>query len=264
MINKKLGARKSKYLNHLITAHIAIVILFIASSFNIQTPGSDIAVQQVLTQIRRHDFHPLGEDKTMTYDRTLKKPGIAFLDNDDWRVRLLAVRDLVRAGIDSDNEIIVGLSDSDEHVRQVCAMALGILKSQGAIDGLEKIVREDENSMVRSQAVVALGQIESYGSIELLSKRLIDDPSRDVQHQCELAIYQIEKQMGTTEKQLSAFQSLDATSFESVKVGDKATDFILEDTEGQEWELSDFKDRKWVVLIWVFADWCPVCHGEFH
>ena len=27
--------------------------------------------------------------------------------------------------------------------------------------------------------------------------------------------------------------------------------------------LNEFNNKKWVVLIWVFADWCPVCHGEF-
>jgi peroxiredoxin len=27
--------------------------------------------------------------------------------------------------------------------------------------------------------------------------------------------------------------------------------------------LRDFRGQKPVVLIWIFADWCPVCHGEF-
>ncbi len=229
-----------------------------------QSTDSEISVTQVIEQIHSHDFHPLNEENTMTFDRTFKKPGIADLNNDDWRVRLLGVRDLVRAGIDSENEIIKGLSDSDANVRQACAMALGILKSQAAIEDLEQIVREDEVDMVRSQAVIALGQIESSGSLELLNRILIEDPSRDVTHQCELAIDQIEKKMGTTEKQLSAFLSLDTTLFESVHVGYKAAEFILEDTEGKEWKLADFKNKKWVVLIWVFADWCPVCHGEFH
>ena len=254
----------SKYLNHIYTVSISLIILLMFSACKIKNASSEISVPQVIAKIRGHDFHPLNEDKVMTFDRTFKKSGIADLNNDDWRVRLLAVRDLVRAGIESDNEIVVGLSDTDAHVRQACAMALGILKSQAAINDLEQIVREDEIAMVRSQAVIALGQIESQGSLELLREKLQDDPSRDVSHQCELAIYQIEKQMGTTEKQLAAFLSLDTTLFESVRVGSAAAKFILEDTEGKEWKLTDFRDKKWVVLIWVFADWCPVCHGEFH
>lgn len=260
----KIAVRKSNYLNLLINTTIAAIASLTISACSMRSSSSEFAVSQILEQVRLHEFHPLGQDKSMTYDRNLETAGIADLNNDDWRVRLLAVRDLVRAGIDSDHDIIAGLRDSHEHVRQVCAMALGILKSQAAIGSLELVVREDDNAMVRSQAAIALGQIESRGSIELLHERVEDDPSRDVQHQCELAIDQIEKQMGTTEKQLAAFLSLDTTNFESVKIGDQATDFILEDTEGKEWKLGDFKDNKWVVLIWVFADWCPVCHGEFH
>lgn len=243
---------------------IVILVVLTVSACNMRTSRNEITVPQILERVRSHEFHPLGQHKSMTYDRNLETAGIADLNNDDWRIRLLSVRDLVRAGIDSDHEIIAGLSDSDEHVRQVCAMALGILKSPSATGSLEQVVLKDENAMVRSQAAIALGQIESRGSLVLLHDRVENDPSRDVQHQCELAIDQIEKQMGTTEKQLAAFLSLDTANFESVKVGDQATDFTLEDTEGTEWKLGDFKDKKWVVLIWVFADWCPVCHGEFH
>ncbi len=69
--------------------------------------------------------------------------------------------------------------------------------------------------------------------------------------------------MGTTKEQLSAFRALDASRFESVEVGRAAPDFELQDTESKMWRLSDFREKKWVVLIWIFADWCPVCHGEF-
>lgn len=224
---------------------------------------NNITIQHVLERVRTHDFNPLNEDNSMTFDRSLNVAGIANLNNNDWQVRLLAVRDLVRAGNENVKEIVIGLSDKSMHVRQVCAMALGILRSNEAISSLEHIVRQDENTMVRSQAVIALGQIESKSSIGLLRDKLTTDPSRDVRHQCELAIYQIEKKMGTTEKQLSAFLSLDESTFNSVHTGSVAPDFKLDDTDGKEWKLSEFRNKKWVVLIWVFADWCPVCHGEF-
>ena len=228
------------------------------------TSSNEIPVQKVLSQVRNHDFHPFEQNKEMTMDRSLETLGIADLDNDDWKVRLVAVSNLVRAGVENDHEIIAGLNDSDEHVRQICAMAAGILKSKDAVEDLEQIVREDDIAVVRSQAVIALGQIESQGSIELLNERISNDPSRDVQHQCELAIDQIKKKMGTTANQLNAFLSLDTSVFETVQTGAPAAEFVMEDTEGKEWKLIDFKGNKWVVLIWVFADWCPVCHGEFH
>ena len=223
-----------------------------------------IAVQQVFERVRAHEFNPLNEENSMTQDRALKVAGIADLQNDDWRVRLLAVRDLVRAGTSKLDEITKGLVDPSIHVRQVCAMSLGILNAGGAISSLEQVIRTDENAMVRSQAIIALGQLEAKQSLDLLREKQKADPSRDVRHQCELSIYQIENQIGVTDQLLAAFLSLDESTFKTVDTGSVAPDFTLEDTEGGKWHLNQFRNKKWVVLIWVFAEWCPVCHGEFH
>ena len=230
-----------------------------------QSPGTNqVAVSEVFERVRSHDFHPLDDDNSMTMDRHLNVAGIADMDDNDWRVRLLAVRDLVRAGT-SDVELIRdGLSDQSVHVRQISAMALGILRSDQAVEHLEFVVQNDINTMVRSQAVVSLGQIGSTQSLDFLRQRLKKDTSRDVRHQIELSIDQIEKQMVATDKLLIAYLTLDESVFGSVKKGSPAPDFILEDTEGLEWQLSRLQNQGWVLLIWVFADWCPVCHGEFH
>ena len=229
-----------------------------------QSPGSNqVGVREVFERVRSHDFHPLNDDNSMTIDRRLNVAGIADPDDGDWKVRLLAVRDLVRTGVSGVDSIIDGLADQSVHVRQISAMALGILRSDQAVKHLEFVVQNDSNTMVRSQAAVALGQIGAKKSLDLLRERLLEDPSRDVRHQIELSIDQIEKQMGATDKLLNAYLTLDETEFGSVKKGDPAPDFSLEDTEGKEWQLSRLHDQGWVVLIWVFADWCPVCHGEF-
>lgn len=57
--------------------------------------------------------------------------------------------------------------------------------------------------------------------------------------------------------------ALEASDFGRVQAGDPAPDFVLEATDGQPWRLSDARGNT-VVLIWIFADWCPVCHNEFH
>jgi len=250
-------------LRRIALAIIAFILLAQLSCIN-KSSMDKVEVSQVLQRVAAHNFNPLNEDLSLTLDHAERKAGIPDLDNEDWRIRLLGVRDLVRAGQDSVDEIIEGLKHKDEHVRQVCAMALGILSAEEGIVGLEQLALEDSITVVRSQAIISLGQIESTGSLDMLNKIREEDPARDVMHQCELAIGQIEKQMGTSEEQLDAFVSLDETTFESVSVSDEASDFELEDTEGEMWKLSDFEDENWVVLIWVFADWCPVCHGEFH
>ena len=240
-----------------------VSIMLVLSSCSQKTASDEVVVSKVLQRIAEHSFNPLNEDFSLTIDHEFKEAGIPDLDDKDWQVRLLGVRDLVRAGTNSVDEIVAGLKNSDEHVRQVCAMALGILKSEKGIEGLEELALEDTLAVVRSQAIISLGQIESTRSLKHIKKVLEEDPSRDVMHQCELAIDQIEKQMGVGKELLDAFLSLDETTFESVRAGEEASNFELQDTEGKIWKLTDFKNKKWVVLIWVFADWCPVCHGEF-
>lgn len=222
-----------------------------------------ISAAMVFSRVEAHEFHPFNEEQTFTHDRELGQAGIADLDDTDWRVRLLAVRDLVRLGLEETEAIAEGLSHPDKHVRQTSALALGILKAESARPRLEELARKDSIAMVRSQAVIALGQMEATASLPFLRKLLLGDESRDVRHQCQLAIDQIEKRMGTTPAQLSAFQGLDEDTFETVELGKTAPDFELEDTEGKVWKLSDLRGKKWVALIWIFADWCPVCHKEF-
>ncbi len=43
-------------------------------------------------------------------------------------------------------------------------------------------------------------------------------------------------------------------------LGKKAPDFCLPDTQGQNVNLSDFKDKNHVLLVFVRGDWCPTCH----
>lgn len=251
--------------NWRLSAVEVLVVLIAASAFATASSvaaDSPDGVARALDRIRAHDFHPLDADR-FTIDRVLNQQGIADLDNTDWKVRLLAVRDLVRAGEDAVPRIAQGLSDPNVQVRYVCAVALGVLKAAAASDDLERVVREDADALARSQAVVALGQIESADSLDLLREHLEKDPSRDVRHQCELAIDQIQKKMGATDELRAAFRMLDPATFETVRIGTPAPDFTLPDTAGQAWRLGHFKGKNWVVLVWVFADWCPVCHGEF-
>lgn len=220
-------------------------------------------VAEVFRRVADHDFHPVGDD-SFTIDRELQTHGIADLGDDDWRVRLLAVRNLVRAGPDAVEEIVAGLDAEDVQVRYVAATALGILGSEKAVAALEQTAARDPDALARSAATIALGQVGQNRSLEVLRRILEDDASKDVRHQAELAIDQVEKSMGSTDALRDAFRTLDPTTFDRVNAGDKAPDFELSDTEGQPWRLDNALDGEhWVVLVWVFADWCPVCHGEF-
>jgi len=216
--------------------------------------------EQVFERVHAHDFHPVGED-SFTNDRALGRYGIADLDDRDWRVRLVAVRDLVQAG--DVRAIAAGLGHVDVQVRVVAATALGVLGDAAAVEPLVRVAVEDSDALARSAAVVALGQVGAESALPTLRDIHADDPSKDVRHQAGLAIDQTEKGMGATDALAEAFRALDENEFGAVEPGQRASDFELPDTEGQRWRLHEQGADRWTVLVWVFADWCPVCHGEF-
>ncbi|MFD1572094.1 hypothetical protein [Halorubrum laminariae] len=82
-----------------------------------------LSVEAVLDRVRTHESHPVDET-SFTVDRTLEEHGIANLDDDDWRVRPLAVRDLVRLEDAKTSEIAGGFEDDDVQVRYVCVTSL--------------------------------------------------------------------------------------------------------------------------------------------
>jgi len=252
-----------KYLLLKLLTYSAFPIFIVPASANNITSKA-MTAETLFQRIASHQFHPLNEEGTFTLDRNLNQHGIADLNDPDWKVRLLGVRDLVRIGEKESDSVISGLGHQDKHVRQISAAALGILKAAESISALESLLRDDPSPLVRAQAAMSLGQIESQQSLPLLEEALKDDPERDVRHQCELAMDQIRKGMGATEKQLQAFLQMDEGNFNTLTVEEAAPEFSLEDTEGKEWRLSEFHKDQWTVLIWVFADWCPVCHNEFH
>jgi len=46
------------------------------------------SVGAILDRVRDHQFHPV-DASSFTIDRTLEEHGIADLDDEDWRIRLL-------------------------------------------------------------------------------------------------------------------------------------------------------------------------------
>ncbi len=217
-------------------------------------------VDAILRRIEDHDFHPIKEG--LTVDRNTGDHGVANLQDDDWRVRTLTIRDLIRLGEAAVPQIAAHLRDDNPHVRQVCAMVLGILRAASAAEALEERLVADLDPVVRSQAAISLGEVGQ--GLSALRERLENDPSRDVQHQCELAVYRIAQGIKPTPERVSQYAALDESAFETIKVGQLALDFALPDTNGKTWRLSDFLGKRKVALIWIFADWCPVCHREFH
>lgn len=236
-----------------------------------QTPGSGStdgvdsavaqSVEQVMHRVREFPFNPLEDGRTQ--EPALGHDGVADLSDRAWRIRLLAIRDLVRLGNVAVPELIKSSSDENSHVRNIAAFVLGLNPAAASDEALLEMLRQDTDPVVRSQAAISLAQLKSEVALPVLRDLAKNDVSRDVRHQCDLAVYRITKYEGPEADLAAAYGSLDESQFDQVRVGEPALDFELTDTDGKPWRLSDFRGEKDVVLIWIFADWCPVCHNEF-
>jgi alkyl hydroperoxide reductase subunit AhpC len=220
-------------------------------------------VEPIFGRIRTHTFHPLEADRrTFTVDRVLRRPGVADLDDDDGRVRLSAVRDLTAVAVRDPGQVARGLVDHELAVRYLSAAALGIARRSDAGEALERVLVDDPEPVARAYAAIALGEAGATGSLEFLRARRKDEAHPDVRHQLELAAAQIESGAMSTAAQRDAFLGVRESDFGRVGAGDAAPDFSLDDTEGRARSSTEARGR-WLVLVWVFADWCPVCHREF-
>jgi peroxiredoxin len=226
------------------------------ASMNTDHPSPD----EIAAQVAGHSFSPV--DNGFTVDANTGYDGVSDLQSTDWRVRTLAVRNLVRAGQHAPSPVANLLGHESEHVRQIAAMSLGILRAEAAVEPLNRRLRHDPNPVVRSHAAIALGQIGAPRTA--VAGPLTDEEHTDVRHQCAVALDRMEKDAPVEPDVAEQFAALDESSLGRVHVGDPAPDFTLEDTEGTDWSLSDARGESTVVLLWIFADWCPVCHREFH
>lgn len=182
-----------------------------ASSFSL--------VDAVVRRVDEHSFYPI--ENGFTVDPETGYDGVPDRESMDWHVRTLAVRDLVRLGREAARPMAEALGHDNPHVRQIAAMALGILRAEA-------------------------------------------ETHTDVRPQCRVALHRTRKGEPVEAAVAERFATLEESTFGRVQKGEEAPDFTLEDTEGQPWRLSDVRGQKTVVLLWIFADWCPVCHKEFH
>ena len=216
-------------------------------------------VPAVLEWLVGHLFRPVEDG--MTKEPTSGQSGLDDFANQDWRVRTLALRDLIRGG---DVAALTGLlGHASPEVRYLSAAALGVLEAESSLDGLHRLLAEDGSSTVRSQAAISIGQIGQETSVGLLEGRAETDGHRDVVPQCRIAIDNIRRYDGDQSGLRAAFTGLDESLFATVKVGDQVPAFTFPTVDGGSFPLAEHLGRRRILLLWVLADWCPVCHHEF-
>ncbi len=217
------------------------------------------SVDSIVARIEVHPFRPV--ENGMTIEPTSGDGGLDDFANEDWLVRTLAIRDLVRCG-DSEG-ITRALGHRSPEVRYLATAALGILEAESSLDSLHRLLREAPESTVRSQAAISIGQVGSEESIPILERQAQNDEQRDIPPQCRIAIDHIRRYSTGQAELRKAFEQLDEASFRTLHVGDRFPAVELPTVDGERFRVGDHVGERRIVLLWVFADWCPVCHHEF-
>ncbi len=224
--------------------------------------------QTILPEIETlatHHFAPIRDGITIDPEDTgdTRGFGVPDLDNRDWLVRIRARAALVRNPDATINEGLRLLAHSSVEVRAAGAEALGILGVREARTELEDLVRSDPDTIVRCSAANSLGEIGDPAAIPALTAALEREEHRDVVPQLQIARNRLSREHPSFDDTLrDVYSRLDPGAVRRVQVGDRVEALEFTRTDGSQWSWRAGTHP--VVLVWVFADWCPVCHTEFH
>ena len=88
----------------------------------------------IIERLEARVFRPVNNGKT--FEPSSGKDGLDDFENDDWKVRTLALRELLRLG---NSEALAGLlGHSSPEVRYLAATTLGILEAESSLDRLHR------------------------------------------------------------------------------------------------------------------------------
>ncbi len=172
-------------------------------------------------------------------------------DDDGWKVRVTALRQLARAGDNARAPLAAALKDSDAEVRVFAAQALSFLGDERDRGVIEELLAAEPVAAARLYAVDALGKFGNLKQSGRLTAVKATDANKDVRKHVTFAIERRGKAMNTKiRRDLAAF---DLTRLDTARVGAAAPDFTLEGALGGSYRLSSFRGRP-VVLIFVYGD----------
>lgn len=217
-----------------------------------------IPVADVLRDYASHDFA-----NHSGYD------GVGDCEDQLWRHQLVAHRDLARSGPDAIAGCLAALDHPSPYVRNLAIKFLGLHRCEDAIAPLGRILLQAEDvpghgCLLSCEAAIALGRIGTAAARQaLMGYENPGQPHSDVANRVKVALQLLDRGEADGEDIIAAYAAIDASGFRSAVIGQPAPAFSLTDHALVKQTLSEYRGKT-VVLIWIFAEWCPVCHGEFH
>jgi hypothetical protein len=185
------------------------------------------------------------------WDASLKKKYMRITDDTGWHVRMIGMQALVRSGSVAVAPLVETLKHGEPGMRIFAAQTLGYLAPYVPNDDLVAALR-DEVASVRLYAVDALGMSGEDGLAELLGPMKTPEEDRDVKKHIDYAL--LRDGTPVDESVIASWLAWDPKTIDSAVVGKMAPDFELTALTGETIRLSDFREQKAVVLIFIYGD----------
>lgn len=215
-------------------------------------------IDSVFRGIREHDF-----------SRASGYTGMGDLADESWLVNMRAMRDIARLGTEAIPSLLEALSDPNPLVVHLSIKFLGYHQEQKAVDPLIDILNSKDEVEVHRQlnqceaanALAQIGDERALPSLEVFAAET--DKGNDLFNRAKVAVKLIKLRREPAQKILTELAGIDESRFHQLQIGRRAPGFRLRDHNGIERNLEDYFGHP-ILIVWIFAEWCGVCHNEFH
>lgn len=173
------------------------------------------------------------------------------LDDRGWPARMLSMQALVAEGKKSIPALVKALQSTDRPTRILAAQTLGYLGADAPREALLEAAKNDADASVRLYAVDALGMRGGDVGKEmatLLSKEKNNDVRRHIAYARQRKGKAIDRSVVKT------LLDWDPKTIDSATLGQPAPDFALSTLLGKTVQLSDYRGKKNVVLVFIYGD----------
>ena len=180
---------------------------------------------------------------------------LARFDKSDpgWKVRMEALVDLAKAGPKAAPFLVHALKTGSPPTREFAAQALVLFPDPGNRPALEQALAHPK-AQVRFYAIQASYMLGPLPASDLHQRILTSDPSRfGVRPMMATALTPGDRPSAVELRK--ALADYDLRSMDSAHIGASAPDFTLLDFTGKTYRLSQFRNKKTVVLRFILYDY---------
>lgn len=175
------------------------------------------------------------------------------LANDDWQFRMKAIQGLSRLEANATDTVLKAVTDGTAPERILAAQALGYLGTDVPARQLIELLQQESNATVRLYLVDAIGMLgKSSEATEPLKQWRKKEANGDVKKHISYALERSEKPIDS--EVLQSLREFDTARIANAKVGKIAPDFRLKSVDGEVVQLSQYRGKQPVVLVFIYGD----------